>query len=168
MKSPSANKIISRPSGLVVGKTEPAELPAVRRIEEITVGHARMPGRSGKRTAAQDHLIDHEFAIVFAERAHSGPKAGIGRIGATRPLPHDAERIVDNVVTGCGLPFGFSRQVFAGPAGERVRLVVADVTDGRVGIDRPQAPERHLMPCAVDLLPIAGGAPTLGLKRVPT
>src|SRR6266567_9515904 len=47
----------------------------------------------------------------------------------------------------------------SGPARERVSLVIADVADGRVGIDRLEARERHQLPRAIDLAPMARSLP---------
>ena len=126
-----------------------------------------MAGRRRQRRAAQDHLVDHEFAVVFAERARRRPVARIWRIGAARPLPDDAEGVAEHAAFGRDLPLGFGRQILAGPARERVGLVIADVTDRRARIDRAQAAERHREPCAVDLAPIAGRVPALRLDRRP-
>src|ERR1043166_2950272 len=98
------------------------------RIEEIAIGDAAMPLRSCKRGAAQHQLVDHELAVVFAERALDGAVAGIGRIGAAGPLPDDAESVVELAGTRRHLPFHLGRQVLAAPARERIRLVVTDVT----------------------------------------
>ena len=73
---------------LKFGEPQAAELPARRRIEEIAIGRPRMTVRRRQRRAAQYHLIDHELAIVFAERTGLGLITGIRRIGAAGPLPH--------------------------------------------------------------------------------
>src|SRR5215467_7263559 len=112
-----------------------AELPARGRIEEVAVADARVARGRGMRAPSQHHLIDHELAVVLAERAGRRTVARIGRIGAASPLPDDAEDIVDDARARCDLPFGFGRQVLAAPTGEGVGLVVADVSDRRVRID---------------------------------
>src|SRR5476651_1139068 len=71
------------------------ELPARRWIEEIAIARARMPNGRRKRRAAQHHLIDHELAVVLAERAFRRAIARIGRRGAARPLPHRAVGVVE-------------------------------------------------------------------------
>ena len=53
------------------------------------------------------------------------------------------------------LPFHFGRQMLAAPAGECVGLVIADVADRTCWIDRLHACQRHDMPFAVDLTPVA-------------
>src|SRR5712671_5290763 len=110
------------PSGVsvgVVGEPYTAELPARRRIEEVAIARARMARGGGVRAAAQHHLVDHELAVVFAERAGRGAEARIGRIGAARPLPHDPEGIIEETRPGRDFPFGSTRQILAGPARER-------------------------------------------------
>ncbi len=106
-------------------------------------------------------MVHHELAVVFAERAFDGAIARIGRVGAARPLPDDAERIVELAGPGGDLPFHFGRHVLAGPARVGVGLVVADMADRGVRIDRLQAAEGHDLPGAVDLPPVAGGLPVL-------
>src|SRR3954454_22350658 len=49
----------------IIQKTQAAELPARRRIEEIAVAWAVVAERRRMRTAAQHHLVDHEFAVVL-------------------------------------------------------------------------------------------------------
>ena len=44
------------------------------------------------------------------------------------------------MLTGRHLPFRLGRQSRAGPAGEGIRLVIADVADRALGIDRPRPP----------------------------
>src|SRR5262245_46125837 len=68
---------------------------------------------------------------------------------------------------GRDLPFLLGRQVLAGEARERVGLIVADVSDGRGGIDWLQASEGQLMPRAVALLPVARRGPALVLHGGP-
>ena len=67
-------------SVFVFGQPQSGKLPARRRIKEIAISHARMAGRRRQRRAAQYYLIDHEFTVVFAERARRRPVAGIRRI----------------------------------------------------------------------------------------
>ena len=71
----------------VVHEPDSAELPARRRIEEIPIARARVPVRRRLRASAQHHLVNHELAVVFAERIRRRAIAGIGQIGAARPLP---------------------------------------------------------------------------------
>ena len=68
----NARSRISTRFKYVLRQPQPAELPARRRIEEVAVAHARMAFRRRQRAAAQHHLVDHELAVVFAERAFGG------------------------------------------------------------------------------------------------
>src|SRR3954468_8999142 len=78
----------------VVGEAQSRELPAVVWIKEVAIGDAAVPGRGCKRGAAQHQLIDHELAVVFAERALDGAISGVRRVRTAGPLPDDAEGIV--------------------------------------------------------------------------
>ena len=82
-------------------------------------------------------------------------------------MPRDAERIGKMPSTRRDLPFLFSRQMLAGPARERVGLVVADVHYGCVRIDQPQSAEGELAPVAIALLPVARRLPALVLHGGP-
>src|ERR1700730_2219772 len=101
------------------------------RIKEVAVRDTAMSGGSCKRGAAQHQLIDHELAVVFAERALDRPIAGIGGIGASRPLPDDPEGVVEMAGASGDFPFHLGRQMLSLPARERVRLVIADMADRR-------------------------------------
>src|SRR3954469_13252058 len=56
---------ITDPSIGVIRQPQAAELPARRRTEEVAIGQTRMALRRCLRTAAQHHLVDHEFAVIF-------------------------------------------------------------------------------------------------------
>src|SRR5262249_19561353 len=154
-------------SARVVREPQPAELPACRRIEEVAVAWARMALGRRVRAAAQHHLIDHELAVVLAERTGRRAESRIGRIGTARPLPDDPEGIVDEPETRGHLPLCFGRQVLAGPARERIGFVVAHVRDPCGRIDWPEARGRELLLGAVALAPVTGCLPALGLDRRP-
>src|SRR5215471_3221075 len=94
-------------SGGVVGKPQPRELPALVRIEEVAVGRAAVSGGRRKRRPAQDQLVDHELAVVFAERASVRAIARIDRIGAAGALPAAAEGIVEVITARGDLPLHF-------------------------------------------------------------
>src|SRR5713226_3700158 len=98
-------------------------------IKEVPIGNTAMPVRSCKRGAAQHQLVDHELAVILAERAFDGPVTGIGGVGAAGPLPQDSEGVVEVAGSSCDFPFHFGRQMLAAPARERVRFVIADVAD---------------------------------------
>src|SRR5262249_60850290 len=151
----------------VSGGPYAAELPARGRIKEVAVAYAGVARGRGVRAPSQHHLIDHELAVVFAERAGRRTVARIGRIGAAGPLPDDPEGIVDDGRARRDLPFGFGRQVLAGPSGQGVGLVVADMNDRRVRFDRLQSRRRELQPGAVGPAPVAGRLPSFGLDRGP-
>src|ERR1019366_10598596 len=112
-------------SGGVVGKAQSRELPAMMRIKEVSIGNTAVSFRSCKRRAAQHQLVDHELAVVFAERALHRPVAGIGGVGAAGPLPDNPERVVEMAGTGGDFPFHFGRQMLAAPARKGVRLIIA-------------------------------------------
>src|SRR5262249_14339501 len=126
------------------------------RVKEIAVGDTAVALRSCQRGAAQHQLIDHELAVVLAKRTFDGAVSRVGAVGAACPLPGDAECIIELARTCRYLPFRFGRQMLAAPARERVRLVVADMTDRRVKIDRLQAAEGHDLPFPIDLAPVPG------------
>ena len=65
-------------------------------------------------------------------------------------------------------PFRLGRQARAAPAREGVGLVIADMHDGRVGLDRPQAGERHRMPGAADFAPVQRRIPFFAHDGLPT
>ena len=75
-------------------ESDPCELPAFFRLEEIAVGAANVSARRGAGTAAQNVLVAHEFAIVFAERAGRGAITGIRGVGAARPFPNVAKHLL--------------------------------------------------------------------------
>src|SRR6266567_6704285 len=145
----------------VVGEAQSGELPAVVRIKEIAIGDTAVSGRGCKRGAAQYQLVDHELAVVFAERALDGAVTGIRGIRTAGPLPDDAEGIVQLAGARRNLPFHLGRQMTASPARERVRLVIADMADRGHRVDRLQAAECHDPPFAVDLAPMPRGLPAL-------
>src|SRR5215470_11268996 len=95
MISASPKGVPLRRSGRKIGEPQAAELPARGGRKKVAIARPGMPGGSGERRAAQHHLVHHEFAVVLAERAGHRAVAGIGRIGATRPLPDDAEGVLE-------------------------------------------------------------------------
>ncbi len=66
-------------------------------MKEVAITHARVPCRRRMRATAQHHLVDHELAVVFAERAVGCAIARIGQVGTARPLPDHAEGVVEQV-----------------------------------------------------------------------
>src|SRR6478736_3397838 len=65
------------------------------------------------------------------------------------------------------LPFRLARQMLPGKAGEGIGFVVADVLHRSGRVDGSEAPQRHDMPGAVLLSPIAGCLPVFVLHRCP-
>src|SRR4051794_11409933 len=97
----------------VARQSQAGKLPALVWVEEVAVGRPRMSGRRRDGAAAQDHLVDHELAVVFADRAADGPESGIGPIGAFRPLPDMPGYLVHVRQAARGLPFHLGRQARA-------------------------------------------------------
>src|SRR5205085_12562529 len=88
--APSTGRSVTHRS-CVFGQSHARELPARIGREEVSVAGSNMRARRGARAAAQDVLVDHEFAVVFAERARRGAEARIRRIRAVGPLPDIAK-----------------------------------------------------------------------------
>src|SRR3981189_759054 len=118
------------------------------RIKEVAIADTAMSGRGCKRRAAQHQLIDHELAVVLAERALDGPVAGIGGVGAAGPLPDNPECVVEMAGSGGGLPFPFRPPMLAAPAAEGVGFVIADMANRRGRIDGLRSGECHDLPFA--------------------
>ena len=72
---------------MVILAIQLAELPAIRRVEKIPVTRPDVPGWRCAGTAAQDQLVGHELAVVFADGPRRGFVAGVGTVGAGRPFP---------------------------------------------------------------------------------
>src|SRR5690606_41032428 len=64
----------------VFRQTQPGELPALLRVEEITIGRAGMATRGGTACALEHPLPGHELAVIFPHRARCRLEAGIGQI----------------------------------------------------------------------------------------
>src|SRR5579872_4730138 len=77
-------------SVFVFCEAQAGELPARGWIEEITIARTAVTGGSRQRRAAQNKLIDHELAVVFAKRARRGPVSGVRSIRTARPLPDNS------------------------------------------------------------------------------
>src|SRR5271165_6770065 len=79
-----------RATGLleVAGEADAAERPARRGGEEIAVRGADVVGRGHAAPAPQHVLVDHELAVVLADGPRRRAEAGVGAVGARRPLPH--------------------------------------------------------------------------------
>src|SRR5438874_4493039 len=97
----------------VVGEAQSRELPAVVRVEEVAIGNTAVLRRSCKRGAAQHQLVDHELAVIFAERALDGAVTWVGRVRTAGPLPDDAEGVVELAGAGRDFPFHLGRQMLS-------------------------------------------------------
>src|SRR5437868_10421453 len=76
----------------VFSKAHSRELPASRRLEEVAIGGAAVPARGGAACALEHELPAHELAVIFADRARGGRKAGEGIERAPGPFPDVAEQ----------------------------------------------------------------------------
>lgn len=168
------------------------------RVEEIAIGQTRMAMRPGTARAAPRYLIDHEFAVVFADGALCGCEPGIGRIRALCPFPdigHHLQRAcrvlgagrhraqepalqpVGRLVAfgsaaqrpGRDFPFRLGRQAPSRPGSIGGSLVKADMTDGRVVIERAVAGKGEFVPGSViRLAPVERGIPAFFVYQRPS
>src|ERR1700688_24187 len=136
----------------ILRQAETAELPPRGGAEEIAIRHALMPRWRGAGSAAQHHLVNHEFAVVLTERTRRRPIMRIGQVGASGPLPHILVKALhkrtrmrgDTVVPAFAsamlargnFPFEFGGQSLAGPFGIGRSLVMADMTNRLVMNER--------------------------------
>ena len=104
---------------------------------------------------------------LYSPTAPGGAEARVGQIGGLGPFPDIAEHLAKSASRGCAgagrtaparrgksrcrrragggaFPFRFGRQPRAGPARKGVRFVIADVLDGRRGVQRGEAVEPEL------------------------
>src|ERR1044072_6986060 len=76
------------------GTAETGDHPAFVRVKEVSVSRSDMRLRRGKRTAAQNFLIDEPLVVVFVKlRLESGIRHVIG----DSPLPHVANHLLATV-----------------------------------------------------------------------
>src|SRR5207245_7141315 len=78
----------------IVCESDSSKLPAFFRLKEIAIGAPDMTARRSTGTAAQNVLVAHELAVVFAERTQCRAVTGIRRVSAARPLPNVAKHLV--------------------------------------------------------------------------
>src|ERR1700730_5441916 len=149
-------------SGRKIRKPQPRELPARGGGKEIAVAYAWVSLRRRHRWTAQQHLDDHQFSIVFAQRTGDRAVGRIRTIMAARPLPDNAECILQFAGACRDFPFGFARQMLTGPARERVGLVITHVADRQFLINRMESAERETVPTAIHLAPMPRCRPILG------
>src|SRR5438046_1653678 len=128
-----------------------------------------MIARRGARSAAQHHLVAHELAVVFAERAWARAVTGVGAGSAPRPFPNVAYHllrfvvggrdcrcwmealIVDKIssdwqIGGGAFPLELGRQTRAGPVRIRIRFEITEVRNRFRFIDRTKTGEREIPP----------------------
>src|ERR1700678_335455 len=152
-----------------------------------------MRSRRDHRSATQDHLAAHEFAVVFTESARHSGVTRIPEVSTLGPLPHISEhlrrtlgrplaqgygmqRSVLQKVTGCrqsprgNLPLGFGWEALASPVRKSVCFVIAHVAYRSLQkfSERQLAVERVPKPGAILLAPIQRRFPTLGFNCVPS
>src|SRR5207253_6912812 len=77
----------------VAREAHAAELPARGGREEIAIARADVGGRRRAGSAAQDVLIRHELAVVFADRPRRRTIAGIRVVRTARPFPYVAKHL---------------------------------------------------------------------------
>ena len=119
-------------------------------MKKVSVSRAAVTGRGHDAGAAQNHLVDHKLAVVFADRAFGFFEVRVRQIRAVRPFP--AQAPIEALVRR--FPFEFSRQPQAFPFGKRCRFVKRNVTDRIFQIQFSQAAERELKPFAVNFFPV--------------
>ena len=121
------------------------------RVKEISVRLSAVVWGCSRRSSPKHHLIDHEFAVIFADRSLGGFVARIWQIGAAGELPAIAKQSITTlrhqiletvqlvagsrviIVRDC-FPFEFCRQSRPGPGRKCIRFVIGYVRYRRVGI----------------------------------
>src|SRR5947209_8135306 len=161
------------------------------RREKIAISEPAVAARGGARGAAEHHLVAHEFTIVFAESPGRWTVAGVTDVRAGRPLPDVAielaqrsavlvsrygrrvkifsfeEMAGDRYAGGGRFPLGLRWQARAGPAREGIGFVEADMTNGLVPLDGPDAGQRKKCPLSVLFPPVERRLPTVFLACRP-
>ena len=138
-------------SGGVAGEAEAARTPSGRgRGRSCGSVRRAWPGGVARQLPREHLLVDHELAVVLADRAGGRAEARVGEYGLAvhcHTAPYQLGRRVQADVgrrrRRRALPLGLGRQAGAGPAGEGVGLVPAHVHDGLVGVERPRPAERE-------------------------
>jgi len=75
-------------------ESDPCKLPAFFRLEEIAISSANMTARGGAGAAAQNVLVAHELAVVFAQCARRRPITWIRRVGRCASIPKHRQHLV--------------------------------------------------------------------------
>src|SRR6058998_1672589 len=97
--SPSVNSRCSIAFTAIPGQADAGELPAGIRWKKISIGAARVGTRRRAGSAPQDILVAHELPIVFAQCACRCFIAWIRCVRTPGPLPHIAEKLVQQPVS---------------------------------------------------------------------
>jgi hypothetical protein len=156
-------------------------------IEKGSVGGPHLLARCSTRAATKNALVNHEFAVVFTQRAFWWPKPRIRREIRCRPLPDVAPDAMprqrsqrssiisiahkvarDRMVAKGNFMLGFGWQSCVCPAGEGIRLIIADVDNWSIEGNRLRSAKRISPPFIVFLPPIKWVLPSLTLcNRIP-
>ncbi len=123
-----------------------------------------MSFRRDAGAATQDHLPNHELAVIFGERAVERTIARIGIVGGACPLPHIPEQLGGAGLGGLRMqqidveeisrlrhvlrhrfPFEFRRQPLARPRSIGGRFIEAYMRDRLGGVDRAHTVQREYL-----------------------
>ena len=122
-------------------QADAGEHPPRRRREEVAVRAAGVARGRRQRAAAQHLLVDHELAVVLADRAGRRAEPGVRRVRAGRPLPRRAVPPVAVGVVG-----GRARRPPTRPRSAAGRRASGRTrrprTSSRAARDRPGRPAR--------------------------
>src|SRR5664280_1339983 len=80
------------PSSDVSSQPQTGEGPAGGRGEEVAIGGPGVTRGCHTRSSPQHVLVDHELAVVLADRPGSSLEPGVGAVGRRGPLPDVARR----------------------------------------------------------------------------
>ena len=105
------------------------------RVKKVAVSLAAVIRRCRYTCAAQNHLVYHKFAVVFADRARWFREIRIRQICAVRPFP--AQAPIEFVRRR--FPFKFGRKPRAFPFSKRGGFVKRNVADRVFGFYFAQA-----------------------------
>ena len=75
----------------VFSESQTHKLPLVSSVEEVAVGGSDMILRGDARSATEDDLVCHKFAVIFANCSGGRLKSGIRLIGTLSPFPDIAK-----------------------------------------------------------------------------
>ena len=118
----------------------------------------------GTGTAAQDHLVDHEFAVVLTNGTCRRLVTGIGQIRAVGPLPDLVKQAGKIRCAACRvLPFSLGRQPRAGPARVGIGFIQVDMAGRCFGVELLPASQGKGVPGFTRGLQSVQGRPCLSL-----